>query len=203
MSGDFSKNGPKESAGEPTPDAPGGRRLPPPAFPPGSRRSTTPRAPVEADDLSGAFISPDDPIPDRAGDVPGDAFISPDAPIVRTRTADDAFISPDAPIPHRPPRTSPVAVDDDEDLDEGVVTGMGDDAHMDPTELALGFDPHVLEVVDKVAKLAEALKQKGEAGLRSTPGMGRFEATLRSYCVGYLAGRRAEEDEGGGPPTAM
>jgi hypothetical protein len=127
--------------------------------------------------MTSAFISPDDPIPDR------------------TR-ADDAYISPDEPIPHRAPRSGPVAMDDDEDFGEGVVTGIGDDAHMDPDELALGFDPHVLEVVDKVVKLAEALKQKGEAGLRSTPGMSRFEATLRSYCVGYLAGRRAEDEEG-------
>ena len=178
MSGDFSKNGPRESSQEPSPDGQGGRRLPPPAFPPGARKAATHRQAGEPHDISTAFISPDEPIPDRAGSVPGDAFISPDAP-----------------VPHRRPRTAAAAAEL-EDFGEGVVTGMGDDAHMAPEELALGFDPHVLEVVDKVAKLAEALKQKGEAGLRSTPDMSRFEATLRSYCVGYLAGRRAEDEEG-------
>jgi hypothetical protein len=41
--------------------------------------------------------------------------------------------------------------------------------------------------------LAESLNRKGEAGLRANLEMSRFEATLRSYCVGYLAGRRAED----------
>jgi hypothetical protein len=131
-----------------------------------------------SDDLSSAFILPDDPIPDRAGNVP-----------------DDAFSSPDDPIRRRAPRTS--TLDPHEvDLEEVVVTGIGDDAHMDADELALGFDPHVLDVVDKVGKLAEALKRKGEAGLKATPEMTRFEATLRSYIVGYLAGRRAADEEG-------
>ena len=134
--------------------------------------------PRQADDLSSAFISPDDPLPDRTSLV-----------------ENEAFISPDAPIPHRSPRTAS-AEPGAEDDEEGVVTGIGDDAHMAHEELTLGFDPHVHEVVDKVVKLAEALRQKGEAGLRSTPGMTRFEATLRSYCVGYLAGRRAEDEEG-------
>jgi hypothetical protein len=51
-----------------------------------------------------------------------------------------------------------------------------------------------MEVVEAVRKLAEALGRKGEAGLRTTPSMSRFEATLRAYCVGYLAGRRAEDE---------
>lgn len=173
---------------EPQKPAPGaeGRRLPPPAFPPGMKRVTMRRKPAAPNDLSSAFISPDDPLPERDGNVPDDAFISPDAPIERVSA----------------PR--PVALDMEEfDPDDVVVTGIGDDAHLDPDELALGFDPHVLEVVEKVGKLAEALKRKGEAGLRSTPDMSRFEATIRAYCVGYLAGRRAEEEETGGPPTAM
>jgi len=78
--------------------------------------------------------------------------------------------------------------------EEGVVTGMGSDPHMDPTELVTGGDPHVIELIGAVGRLAEALKRKGEAGLRTSPRMTRFEATLRSYCVGYLAGRRAEDE---------
>ena len=67
----------------------------------------------------------------------------------------------------------------------------------DPLRLARrmgGIAPfHVMEVMGAVAKLADALQRKGEAGLRSSPDMSRFEATMRSYCVGYLAGRRAED----------
>ena len=179
MSGDFNENGPLESGQEPPPGAPGGRSLPPPAFPPEARRAAAPPTLPQADDLSSALISPDEPLPDRTPSV-----------------VDSALISPDAPLPQRPPRTVTGAAVLEEDLDEGVVTGMGDDAHMALEELTLGFDPHVHEVVNTVAKLAETLKQKGEAGLRSTPGMTRFETTLRSYCVGYLAGRRAEDEEG-------
>jgi hypothetical protein len=141
------------------------------------------------------LIQPDDPIPERDGAVPAEAFISPDEPIHRRATApDEAFISPDEPIHRRAPR-SPRLLEEKIDPDEVVVTGIGDDAHMAPDELAVGFDPHVLEVVDEVSKLAEALKRKGEAGLRTTPETTRFGATLRSYCVGYLAGRRAADEE--------
>ncbi|HAC07571.1 MAG TPA: hypothetical protein DCF71_17120 [Gemmatimonadetes bacterium] len=78
----------------------------------------------------------------------------------------------------------------------GVVTGMGMDDNMEAEELASAGDPYVVDMVQKVGKLAEAIRAKGEAGLRSTPEMDRFEATLRGYCVGYLAGRRAEDDPG-------
>lgn len=169
-------------------------RLPPPAFPPGSRRhvhtgsnsNSRPhsKGPSEGDD--DAFISPDDPIPPRR-DTMGDAFISPDDPIP-ARGPDpvfDAFISPDDPLPPR----------GQEEPEEGVVTGIGDDPHMDPEELITGGDPHVIEIIGSVGRLAEALKRKGEAGLRTAPHMTRFEATLRAYCVGYLAGRRAEEED--------
>ncbi len=146
-------------------------RLPPPAFPPGTRKhvhrnSTSPKKGAAAD--ADPFISPDEPIPPRSDAVAG------------------AFISPDDPIPARAQGGEPEA--------EGVVTGIGFDAHLDPEELVTGGDPYVLEVVDAVRKLADALKRKGEAGLRALPGMSRFEATLRSYCVGYLAGRRAEDE---------
>lgn len=196
MNDDLNPNGTGTPAHESSSDG-GGRSLPPPAFPPGARRSGTTRS-AQARDVSAAFISPDDPIPEREGRVPDDAFISPDEPIDRgaSRRSDDGYISPDEPIPHRAPHSAPVALDEDFDPDDVVVTGIGDDAHLSPGELALGFDPHVLDVVDKVGKLAEALKRRGEAGLRTTPDMTRFEATLRSYCVGYLAGRRAEDEEG-------
>lgn len=197
MSGDFNPNGGGTPAHGPSGDGQGGRRLPPPAFPPGARRPAVQRPAATSEDLSAAIILPDDPLPERAGSVPDSAFISPDEPIQRAaaRSDDDALISPDEPIRRRGPLTG-ILTKADLDPEEVVVTGIGDDAHMDADELALGFDPYVLEVVDTVGKLAEALKRKGEAGLRATPEMTRFEATLRSYIVGYLAGRRAADEEG-------
>ena len=123
-----------------------GRRLPPPAFPPGL--GPGPRAD-----------------PDHEADL--------------------ALIAPDEPLPTRHP---PVDVGDE----EGVATGIGDDAHLDPSAWAAEADPHLGELIDAVGKLAESLKRRGEAGLHAAPSMSRFEATLRAYCVGYLAGRRAE-----------
>lgn len=133
-------------------------RLPPPAFPPGSRRH-----PVSSD-ASGAS--------GRDGSAGGS--LSQD-------TEGFTFISPDEPFPDR----SGV-------VEEGTATGIGDDPHLAPQELAAGGDPHVRELVVALSKLAEAVGQRGEAGLRVTPGMSRFESTLRGYCVGYLAGRRAD-----------
>jgi hypothetical protein len=143
------------------------------------------------------MILPDDPLPERTGSVPDNAFISPDEPIQRApeRSGENPLIFPDDPIRRRGPLTGTLTRAD-LDPEDVVVTGIGDDAHLDANELALGFDPHVLEVVDTVGRLAEALKRKGEAGLKATPEMTRFEATLRSYIVGYLAGRRAADEEG-------
>jgi hypothetical protein len=165
---------------------PGGQ-LPPPAFPPGRRRVQLRRnlakAATDAGDMGGAFISPDEPIPERRGGLGG------------------ALISPDDPIPDRMGSPGQSAGDQKgmsglgPDAD-GVVTGIGSDEHLDPVEMSFGGEPHVSELVDAVRKLAAALEHRGEGGLRVTPGMTRFEAQLRAYCVGYLAGRRAEDEEG-------
>lgn len=166
-------------------------RLPPPAFPPGSRRhlhrnSTSPKgrtthAGGPGDD---AFIMPDDPLPERR-DTMGHAIISPDDPIPE-RAASGAA----------PERTATRALggSEGEGSEQGVVTGMSFDAHVEPEEMAARGDPHVMEVIEAVGKLAEALRRKGEAGLRAGPEMSRFDATLRAYCIGYLAGRRAEDN---------
>lgn len=151
-----------------------------------------------------AFIMPDDPIPPRPrreerprAEVREAIVAAGDASMeeMTSMSEDDAFISPDEPIPHRDPVDKGTTFDP-ESVDPGdvMVTGMGDDAHLDPEELAAGGDPHVLELTARVRKLAEALRQRGEAGLRTGPGMDRFDATLRAYCVGYLAGRRASEE---------
>jgi hypothetical protein len=168
-------------------------RLPPPAFPPGTRRkvhknSTGPHKPSAEHVEGDAFISPDDPFPPR-NDKVANAFISPDEPLPpRSDHLAGAFLSSEDALPLH----GSIPAHED----EGVVTGMGSDPHLDPEELATGGgDPYVMEVAHAVRKLAAVLSRKGEAGLRSTPDMSRFEATLRAYCVGYIAGRRAEDEE--------
>ncbi len=108
----------------------------------------------------------------------------------RLDAVERAFISPDEPIPERKIELAEAPLDPDE---EGEVVGMDFDPHTDASEVIFGADPHVVELVDAVAKLAESIKRKGEAGLRADTDMSRFEVTLRAYCVGYLAGRRVEE----------
>lgn len=56
-------------------------------------------------------------------------------------------------------------------------------------------DPSVADLVLRIGRLADALRDRGEAALETTPDMSRFEATLRSYCVGYLTGRRESQPE--------
>lgn len=174
-------------------------RLPPPAFPPGSRRhqmrSHVREVKAKVESVDEALIGPDDPIPDRV-DLVGNAFIGPDDPLPdRVDLVGDAFISPDEPLPER-------TIDLAEAFweahaagatEEGEVVGMDLDPHLQLSESVSGGDPHVTELMTAVAKLAEAVRRKGEAGLRATLDMSRFEATLRAYCVGYLAGRRSEE----------
>ena len=157
------------------------RRIPPPAFPPGMRRHAYRNSQGahsdEAPTSSEAYISPDDPLPPRADPIRS-AFISPDDPFPE-RTLDLA--------------EGAHALTPMESGEEGQVVGMDLSPHLDQVEAAPRGDPHVTEVVEAVSKLAEALRRRGEPGLRSTPAMSRFEATLRAYCVGYIAGRRAEE----------
>jgi hypothetical protein len=106
-----------------------------------------------------------------------------------------AFISPDEPLPERKIELRPDFRDDVtlEPGEAGIVVGMDMDDQLEHDEVVSGGDPHLMEVMAAVAKLAEDLRQRGEAGLRASAGLSRLEATLRSYCVGYLVGRRAEE----------
>ena len=178
---------------QPSPGAPQGEggsrsdRLPPPAFPPGQRAARRNHRPEELRSSRAEDDAADE------GGVPDEAFISPDEPIVRSslRVAEGAFISPDEPIPQRGGakrrRSEP----------EGVVTGIGDDPHLGEEDLVLvrHGDPAVAELARRVARLADALRDRGEAGLRTTPDMSRFEATLRAYCVGYLASQREGPSE--------
>ena len=159
-------------------------RLPPPAFPPderGAKYSRSLRTPlVEPGPAQRAGSEAGEP------GVPDEAFISPDEPIVRegSRIAPDAFIFPGEPVPDPGPG-------------EGVVTGIGNDSHLDEEDSSPPryTDPHVAGLVLQVGRLADALRDHGEGGLRTTSDMSRFEATLRAYCVGYLVAQREPEEE--------
>lgn len=173
-------------------DGRGRDALPPPAFPPGQRRGPVPtHRPEGGED-------------DVEGSVPDDAFIRPD----QDEALDDAFIAPDAPVV----RTGAPSVPEDFEevmgrisahgLSSGeiVVTGIGDDPHMnaDPYMQRWG-DPHLAQLMAAVTRLAQDLREEGEAGLQTEPGMSPFEATLRAYCVGYLGGLRDHEPDPGTP----
>ena len=54
-------------------------------------------------------------------------------------------------------------------------------------------DLAVADLAARVRRLANGLRDKGEAALRAPPDMGTFERTLRAYCVGYLAAKREGE----------
>jgi hypothetical protein len=151
-------------------------RLPPPAFPPGQRMPARVRPRADARRAEGEG-------------VPDEAFISPDEPIVRSgsRIAAGAFISPDEPLPSR----------DHVDPDQVMVTGIDDDPHLghESVPASQRTDPQVADLALRVRRLADALEYRGEAGLRTTSDMNRFEATLRAYCVGYLAAQRETRSE--------
>jgi hypothetical protein len=165
------------------------RALPPPAFPPGFRRVSVRRR-LERHGRKGSVTLSGEGAIGRST-FPDGAFISPEEPIARPLLA-NPYISPDEPIPHRPLRPT---AEEDETLgpDDVLVTGMGDDAHLEPEQLGLTDDPDVVALTEQVVALAEALRFRGEDGLWEHPGISRFEATLRSYCRGYLDGRRKEE----------
>lgn len=166
-------------------------RLPPPAFPPGHRRhvhrnsedhaeageNRPPARPPAVVPLDDGLISPDEPMPARRDPIE-QAFISPDDPLPERRLE----LAPDF-AQHASPAPD----------EEGQVVGMDLDDDTHPIEVMTATDPHVAELTHVVTRLAEALRSKGEAGLRTHPDMSRFDASLRAYCVGYLAGRRAED----------
>lgn len=137
------------------------KRLPPPVFPPGSRKQ---------------------------------AQLDSNAESPETMLGDEAFISPGDPIPKRRTEMVENFLDDSPDqAEEGEVVGTDLDPHTEGGEPVFGGDPHVVELIEAVGKLSEALRSRGEMGLSPKPDMSQFEATLRSYCVGYLAGRRVEQ----------
>lgn len=183
-----------EDRSSPAPSTGGGRtsggRLPPPAFPRSrgvaGEPAPTPRAPEDDEG---------EPL------IPEEAFIPPDAPIVRKeppRKPEDFErvmkggheVSPAAPGQGAPPaggRVEAEAASGD--------AGAGDEAPRADVRPDRGgsSDPAVADLASRVGDLADGLRERGEVALRTTPEMSRFEATLRAYCVGYLAGLRRED----------
>ena len=144
--------------------------LPPPFFPPGSTLGEDLRRHLEG----GAEVG-----------VPDDAFHDPDDPVVRESP-------PSVPADFEEVMGRVGGLE--EILGEVAVTGMGNDPHVqaDPN-LEPHYDPHVAELASALERLRSGLSSRGEAALRVDAEMSRFEATLRAYCVGYLAGRRAQD----------
>ena len=147
-------------------------RLPPPAFPPGSRRSSMGSGRTTVEPGTG-----DD---DDRSDIPDDAFISPDDPIRKEGRGipDDAFISPDDPL---------VTTSRDE---EGEVTGLGVKAPDYPPSggRSRRDRPTIHELPYLLDQLAERIQASGSRALNVNPEMGHFQAALRSFLKGYLEG---------------
>lgn len=157
----------------PTPGERGstGRTLPPPAFPPGPRRrevaervsNLAPAPGTEEQKIPrDAFISPDDPIRKEGRGIPEDAFISPDDPVVTLRRDED-----------------------------GEATGLGllatPSSEPEPSRRQT---PNIHELPYLLDQLAEQLNESGEKALEVHTEMGHFQAALRSFLKGYLAGNR-------------
>jgi hypothetical protein len=178
-------------------------------FPPGERRrpltrSATPGVNGTEGVPEDAFIMPDEPLPREDEPSADDAFFEPEAwnSAKAAELADEAFIDPDTPIVRSEPPNTP---DDFERvvsgrtplmLDSVMITGIGDDAHLGDDDLVPddGVEGHVRDLARYVERLGDALRLRGEAGLRTTPDMTGFEATLRAFCLGYLT--RVREEKG-------
>jgi hypothetical protein len=145
-------------------------RLPPPVFPPGTRR-THPRRP-EVGLATGTEGFPDG------------ALISPDEPIRRIGEGfpEGALISPD----------DPINTGGDDEEEEGEVTGMGShDPEAYHSVGRAGANPRDPEQVASVLEgLARGLREKGSAALTPDPYLSPFESGLRGFLGGYLVGRK-------------
>jgi hypothetical protein len=145
-------------------------RLPPPVFPPGTRRTHARRADAGSTTggegfPDGALISPDEPIRRIGEGFPEGAFISPDDPIDTIR---------------------------DDGEEEGEVTGMGshDPERYHPVGRA-GANPRDPEQVASMLEgLARGLRESGSAALGPDPYLSPFESALRGFLGGYLVSRR-------------
>jgi hypothetical protein len=149
--------------------------LPPPVFPPGSAR-----------DAGTPTHDARDPTEEEGeGAIPEDAIHDPDDPVLRVEPPTvppdfEAVMSGVGSLERR--------------MGEVSVTGMGNDPHLRPDpSLEPCVDEHVAELSAALERLRRGLASRGEAALKVDPDMSRFDATLRAYCVGYLAGRRAED----------
>jgi len=152
-------------------------RLPPPAFPPGYRRSAAARSRV-------SLGEPGEGEPDEEDEeLPGGAFISPDEPIRKEARGipDDAFISPDDPF-------VPADPEGEEPGEEGTVTGVGGEKSVSRTGSGRDDRPSIHELPYLLDRVAEQINESGAGALRVHHEMGHFEAALKSFLDGYLNG---------------
>jgi hypothetical protein len=152
-------------------------RLPPPAFPPNAQECGEE---LDAGSPDAANRRSNGRGPHRPSDS---SFV------------DGAIIDPDDPFPLRDITLTEDfgGASSESVVEDGEVVGMDLSPHLSREEIVSRGDPHLMELIGAVSKLAEGLRRKGEAGLHAAPSMSRFEATLRAYCVGFLAGRRSKE----------
>ena len=152
-------------------------RLPPPAFPPGTRRAPSAR-PVRPPQEPGANQEPES----DSGGFPEGALISPDEPVRRIGDGlpRDALISPDDPIAPSAPYSGKTG----ESAYEVEVTGIGA-----AREALLPLGQEIRDA-GRVAEMLEAvarhLREDGPGSLLSTSGTSRLESTVRGLIAGYL-----------------
>jgi hypothetical protein len=144
-------------------------RLPPPVFPPGTRRTHA--------------RWPEAGLTTATEGFPDGALISPDEPIRRIGEgfAEGASISPD----------DPIGTGGDDEEAEGEVTGIGShhpEAY--PPVGQAGANPRDPEQVASMLEgLARGLRKNGSAALAPDAYLSPFESALRGFLGGYLAGR--------------
>lgn len=144
-------------------------RLPPPAFPPGTRRTHTHRP--------GAGIA------SGGQGLPDGALISPEEPIRRIGEGfpEGAFISPD----------DPIDTGGEDEVVEGEVTGMGtyDPEAYRPVGPAGANPGDPDQMASILEELAQGLRGQGSAALAQDAYSSSFESALRGFLGGYLVGR--------------
>lgn len=149
-------------------------RLPPPAFPPGSRRAI-PR-PLE-NTWSLQEEADESPAADAGAGAAGEAGGGEGGALDPDPFA-SALISPDDPFPHR---------SSDSLATEGVVEageGKGEAHHEEPI---IGVSRAMEAASRSLEALSGKLRAEGLDALRVGPGTSGFDAALRGFIRGYLA----------------
>jgi hypothetical protein len=162
-------------------------RLPPPAFPPGSRRSALRPLTPSRTEKGRASLAPDNaerarPDPATEDDTFASALNSSDEPLRGRPSGPSGDRAPDR--AHRSVPSAMAEFETGDDAELGVATGMG---VAPPASGALDVGDAVQRAAESLQSLASALREQGPAGLQAGPDASRFEAVLRGFIAGYLA----------------